>query len=322
MPPLTPIIQHNNRIAMVTFSQTPWSRYRARCISLPARSHPSTIRVEEELAKLRSSDPSSFSSIEAICSSLSGLVELYRCINEVLNLPLAQQALASHRREIWVQELVDDSVRFLDICDNTRDTVLLIKESIRELQSAIRRSKYEDSGIENSIAAYICLRKRIKHESLKKSLASLRQMDCTTGASPPLQLENEVTAAVIRVLREASSVTSSIFNSLLSFLAVPVQWRSKPSRWTLVSRLVQKGAISRNNQTERMNELENLEIAMEELRFGSSSRDTEAKEKIEGIVRERLMGLDSSIERIERGTEGLFRELIHTRVSLLNIITE
>lgn len=306
---------------MVAFSQTPWSRYRVRCISLPARSHPSTIRVEQELAKLRSLDSSSFSGIDAICSSLSGLVELYRCINEVLNLPLAQQALASHRREIWVQELVDGSVRFLDICDNTRDAVLVIKESIRELQSAIRRSKYEDSGVENSIAAYICSRKRIKHESLKKSLASLRQMD-NAGASPPIQLENEVTVAVIRVLREASSVTTSIFNSLLSFLAVPVHWRPKPSRWTLVSRLVQKGAITRNNQTERINELEKLDMAMDGLHLGSLSRDAEAKEKIQSVVRERLQGLDWSIERIERGTEGLFRELIHTRVSLLNIISQ
>ncbi|CAK9320798.1 unnamed protein product [Citrullus colocynthis] len=307
---------------MVAFSQTPWSRYGVRCISLPARSHPSTNRVEQELAKLRSFDSSTFASIEAICSRLSGLVDLYTCVNEVLNLPLTQQALASHRREIWVQELVDGSVRFLDICDNTRDAVLVMKESIRELQSAIRRSKYEDSGIDNTIAAYICLRKRIRHESLKKSLASLRQMDYTLGASPPLQLENEVTAAVIRILREASSVTSSVFNSLLWFLAVPVQWRSKPSRWALVSRLVQKGAMRRNNKTERMNELENLEMAIEKLRFGSWSRDAEGKEKIEGIVRERLLGLDSSIEKIERGTEGLFRELIHTRVSLLNIITE
>lgn len=294
-----------------------------RCISLPARSHPSTIRVEQQLAKLKSSDASSLSSFEAICSSLSGLVELYRFINEVLNLPLAQQALASHRREIWVQELVDGSVRLLDICDNTRDAVLVMKESIRELQSAIRRSKYEDSGVENTIAAYNCSRKRIKHESLKKSFASLREMDINTaGAFPPLQLENEVTAAVIRVLREASSVTTSIFNSLLSFLAVPVHWRPKPSRWTLVSRLVHKGAITRNNQTDRMNELENLDAALDGLQLRSSSTDAEAKEKIQSVVRERLMGLDSSIERIERGTEGLFRELIHTRVSLLNIISQ
>lgn len=310
---------------MVAFSQTPWSRYRVRCISLPARSHPSTIRVEQELSKLKSLDSSSSSSssIEAICSSLSGLVELYTCINEVLSLPLAQQALASHRREIWVQELVDGSVRFLDICDNTRNAVLVIKESIRELQSAIRRSKYEDSGVENSMAAYICSRKRIKHESLKKSFASLRQLDYTAGASPPLQLENELTAAVIRVLREASSVTSSIFNSLLSFLAVPVHWRPKPSRWTLVSRLVQKGAIIRsNNQTEGTNELENLDMAMEEIQLGSLNKDGETKEKIQSIVREKLLGLDSNIERIEHGTEGLFRELIHTRVSLLNIISQ
>ncbi|XP_023517384.1 uncharacterized protein LOC111781164 [Cucurbita pepo subsp. pepo] len=307
---------------MVAFSQTPWSRYRVRSISLPARSHPSTIRVEQQLAKLRSLDSSSFSSIEAICSSLSGLVELYRCINEVLNLPLPQQALAVLRGEIWVQELVDNSVRFLDICDNTRDAILVIKESIRDLQSAIRRSKYEDSGVENSITSYICSRKRIKHESLKKSITSLRQTDYTAGASPPLQIENEVTAAVIRVLREASSVTSSIFNSLLSFLAVPMNRRPKPSRWTLVSRLVQKGAITRNNHTERINELVNLDMAIDRLQLESLNRDGEAKEKIQSMIRERLQGLDWSIERIERGTEGLFRELIHTRVCLLNILSQ
>src|ERR1044072_1283909 len=107
------------KATMATFSPKSSSRYGVRSISLPTRSHPSTARVEEELNKLKSCTSSS-SRVETICYGLSGLVELYKCIEDLLKLPLTQQALSQHKNDKWLNELLDSPVRFLDQLGKTR----------------------------------------------------------------------------------------------------------------------------------------------------------------------------------------------------------
>ncbi|XP_048436361.1 uncharacterized protein LOC125475539 [Pyrus x bretschneideri] len=77
------------------------AKYEVRSISLPSRSHPTTIRVEEELSRRQTSSASA-----SICKVLCGLEEL-----------------------------------LLDICGITRDAMSQIKEHVRDLQSALRRRK-------------------------------------------------------------------------------------------------------------------------------------------------------------------------------------
>ncbi|KAH0973173.1 hypothetical protein GBA52_025329 [Prunus armeniaca] len=134
----------------------------------------------------------------------------------------------------------------------------------------------------------------------------------------PLDLDNHL-AAVVRVLREASLITSSVFQSLVSFLSTPVL-KPRPSRWSLVSISVHKGVLKcENNQHKNMNELENVDIAIGNMLVNQASEEIEA-EKIQSAQR-RLEVLDSSMEGLENGLEGLFRLLIRTRVSLLNIFS-
>ncbi|KAG5623232.1 hypothetical protein H5410_008450 [Solanum commersonii] len=135
------------------------SSYRTRCVSFPARSHPSTIKIEQVLNKIKtweSSSPLSPKAEEKTQNALSsGPVELYECVEELLALPMTQRALLQHQDDNFVKELLERSVRFIDICSNTRDTVMCLKESVRELQSALRRSKAGDDllTIEGSVAS-------------------------------------------------------------------------------------------------------------------------------------------------------------------------
>ncbi|KAI4327810.1 hypothetical protein L6164_020228 [Bauhinia variegata] len=304
------------REIIATFSSKNSSRYGIRSISLPARSHPSTARIEEELNKLRSWEASSASKVKTICSGLSGLVVLYKCIEDLLKLPLTQQALAQHQNEKWVDELLDCPVKFLDVLGNTRDAILLLKGSVGELQSAVRRRKVGDLGIETHVSAYFSLRRNVR-KVCTKSLVILKQMDASSDASPPLDLKNHV-SAVVRVLREASLITSSIFQSLLLFLSSQLL-KSKPSKWAFVSRLAQKGVLVCNNQQEGVNELEKVDFALNALVTNDSGKVVEA-DKIESAKR-RLQGLVVGIEGIDNGLECLFRHLINIRVSFLNIIS-
>lgn len=306
--------------SLATFSTNPKhsSKYGVRSISLPTRSHPTTVQIEEELTKLKSWETSSSSKSETICFGLSGLTRLYKCIEELLKLPLTQQALSQHKNEKWVDELLDSPLRFLDLLSKTRDETLLLKGKVEELQSVLRRRKVGDSDMENHVAEYWSLRRKMRKECTK-SLLLLKQIDGSIGSSYfSLDLNNHL-CAIVKVLIEASFMTSSILQSLVVFLSSPIL-RSKVNKWSLVSRLMQKGVFGCDNQHENnINELEKVDFGVSSLMMENLSKDAEV-EKIQS-AHGRLQALVVAIEGIENGLECLFKRLINTRVSFLNIIS-
>ncbi|XP_052197142.1 uncharacterized protein LOC127804325 [Diospyros lotus] len=307
------------RTTMPAFTPKCKSHHHVRSISLQARSHPSTLRIEEELKRLKIWKPSSSSSkAETICTGLSGLGELYKCIEELLSLPLTQQALSQNQHEKWANELLEESVRCIDICSNTRDAVLAIKEGLQQLQSALRRRKVGNTGTELDVNAYASSRKKMMKEAAK-SLAGLKQRTDSKFAESTLPDSDHHLCAVVRVLGEASLITSWIFQSLWLFLSTPVG-KPRPSRWSLVSSLVHKGAMAGGDgQKNCRNEMEEVEMELNSLVLYGSQEDSVA-ERIQSVLG-RLEDLKGSIEGLESGLEGLFRHLIYTRVSLLNILS-
>ncbi|KAL1806122.1 hypothetical protein ACET3Z_029190 [Daucus carota] len=280
-----------------------------RSISLPSRSHPNIVEVDEELRKLKTRDVSSSCNASAVSSDLLTLEGLYRCIADLLNLQLTQQALSNHRQEKWVDELLDGSVRLLDICGTTRDFTSQIKEHVVDLQSAIRRKK-GDLTLATSISKFNSFRRKMKKQA-RKLIADLKQVDIKITCSAIFDLDYHL-SEVIRVLKEVSSVSISVFQSLLLFFSSPVS-KSKSTKWSLVSKLIQKGTVTCEEQLENKNELEKVDSALD-------SYDSCESEKIE-IAQERLKALHDSIELIESAIECMSRRLIRTRASFLNIIS-
>ncbi|KAL8103002.1 hypothetical protein AgCh_027510 [Apium graveolens] len=158
-----------------------------RSISLPSRSHPNVVEIDEELRKLKSRDVSSSCTASTVSSDLLILEGLYKCIADLLNLPLTQQALSNHQQEKWVDELLDGSVRLLDICGTTRDFMSQIKEHVVDLQSAIRRKK-GDLTLASSISKFNSFRRKMKNQA-KKLIADLKQVDIKTACSSILNLD-------------------------------------------------------------------------------------------------------------------------------------
>nr|XP_025641326.2 uncharacterized protein LOC112736193 [Arachis hypogaea] len=313
------------RATMATFKHS--SKYGVRSISLPTRSHPSTIQVEEELNKLKSWDSSSSSSslskVETICYGLLGLGKLYKCIEDLLKLPLTQQALGQHKDEKWVNEFLDCPLRFLDLLGKTRDSIMLMKSSVEDLQSSLRRRKIGNLDIEGHISSYWSLRRNIRKECTK-NLLFLKQIDDGPFPPPPLDLDDDNhLCALVRVLRESSLITSSIFQSLFVFLSSSIL-KSKPTKWAFVSRLVHKGVLisCNNNQQENVNALEKVDLSLcnLELTIMENLNKEEVGERIQSTNRS-LEALVLGIQGIEEGLECLFKHLINTRVSFLNIIS-
>ncbi|KAI9109589.1 hypothetical protein K1719_019219 [Acacia pycnantha] len=301
------------------------TKFKIRSISLPPRSHPTTLRVEEHLNSLKSSLSSSSPppppSVESLCSALSSLADLYQSLDDLLQLPLTQQALSQHHHlhHKRFDHLLDCPVRFLDILGNTRDSILSMEEGVSHLQSALRRRKLGDSAfLDAHVSAYWNLRKNARKNSTK-SIILLKQIDASFETFLPPDL-NAHLSAVVRVLTEASLVTGSVFYSLLAFLSSPVL-KSKPNNnWALLSRLMQKGALVSENQEGNINVLEKADFAINSLIMNRPSQDADVAQKIQYANR-RLEDLVVGIETLENGLGRLFKHLINHRVSFLNVVS-
>ncbi|XP_010277265.1 PREDICTED: uncharacterized protein LOC104611765 [Nelumbo nucifera] len=306
---------------MADSTAMPESRYHVRSISLPTRSHPTATCIEEELSKLRALESLSTAQsgsqlkAESICVSLLGLAELHKCIENFLQMPQTQQALLHHQHKRWVEEMIDGSVTLLDIGGAARDILIQMKEIIQDIQSALRRRKLE--VLLNKVTAYISFKKRVKKD-VSSCLKTLKRLEEKYVACPLLDYDHD-SAMVVRVLREVSSVAISIFWALLSFLSIPVS-KPKVGRWNLVSKLMQRGLVACDNEVDvSMNEVESVDVALFALSPCNASKDAAVESS--QTAQKRLKDLEVSLESVEEGLDFLFRRLIQTRVSLLNILT-
>ncbi|XP_014507522.1 uncharacterized protein LOC106767197 [Vigna radiata var. radiata] len=283
-------------------------KYHVRSISLPCRSHPSTIRVEEELSKLKTWEGTFTSTSESIQTGLSMLQGLYLSLDDLLNMPSTQQVISQHKGDKYVEEVLDGSMRILDICGITRDIMQQIRENVQALHSSLRRRK-GDSSVETSVGEYKLFTKKMK-KNANKVITSLKQMDSRFGVSPLLDHDHHL-AAVIRVLREVIIMNLLIFQFILSFLTV-FSSNSKANKWLIVAKLMHKIKAWEGNE----NELQCVEVALSTLLIEGTN-----DEKMQ-VAQEKLETLKNAIERIETSLESVFRRLIKTRASLLNIISQ
>ncbi|XP_055804405.1 uncharacterized protein LOC129873352 [Solanum dulcamara] len=258
-----------------------------RSISFPGSSHPTIQRVEEELNKLKSLEVPVAPKGNTVYSGLLGLEKLYKSIDDLLNLPQTLQTLSQSVDAKWIDDLLDKSVRLLDVCGTTRELVSQYKENVRDLESSLRRRK-GDSTTDVSVERFTSFSKKIKTDA-KRSVSTLKQMDRET-AVPVLLDADQDTMAALRALREANAVCSAIFQMLLSFLCMP-PLKPKQSKWSLLSRLVHKDRIAPEVQEE------------------NTSLET------------RLELIEAYLDSFEDALEAVFRCLIRSRSSLLNVLS-
>ncbi|CAL1398181.1 unnamed protein product [Linum trigynum] len=255
--------------------------FHARSNSLPAESHPLVSEIDEQVCRLRQSQAASTPS-SSISHKLSGLQDLYDCVDKLLQLSTTQQALADDQK--CFNELLDGSLRLLDLCNTAKDALSQIKEAVAELQSAIRRRQ---NDLEGETRRYLKSRNIVK-KAIQKAL---KGMDSKKSSSSN---DNET----INMLKEAESIVVEVLRCLLSFIS---QSSSKPSSWSLVSKLMtnQKGACGGEN------EFADVDAS---LKMNKPSDE----------VRAQLKSLELCIEDLEEGVECLFRHLIKTRAFILN----
>ncbi|KAK3018073.1 hypothetical protein RJ639_005198 [Escallonia herrerae] len=224
-------------------------------------SHPSTARTEQELNKLKTWETSTTQTAETICNSLSGMEEMYKCMDGLLSLPLTQQVLSQHHHEAWADELLDKSFRLLNACSSTKDVISQLKEHVINIQSSLRRRKGE-SSTGSSIVRFTSFRKKMKKDT-KRLIAALKQMDNQIEMATPWHTKGIV--------------------------------KKNPSRWSTVAKLILKGTVC-ENQLDSVNDLERLDAALCAICKCTSSEE----EKMQ-IAQSRLDALEGCIEGFENG---------------------
>ncbi|RWW30715.1 hypothetical protein BHE74_00007817 [Ensete ventricosum] len=285
---------------------TPDQPFHARSISLPSRTHPVALRVEDELHKLKTAAPSMWWSTEKMCSGLRGVGDLYNSVGDLLRLPsLEQRAVFSSAQKKRLEEELEISVVLLDLVDNMKDVLVAMKDHVQDLRLALRRRGNK-----------ITLGKERRHALIGKELQksvnrcckASKQMDERCGSFETLDRDSDL-SMVIRVLIESRDITLSVLRSVLHLLSTP--WQSqKGRRWSIISKAMQKRKVACDGT--------------HELSFDSSLRCILNKDVDDDRIlqaQEQLMAAEDTIEALETGLQSLLRRLIQCRVSFLNILS-
>ncbi|AEC06665.1 unnamed protein product [Arabidopsis thaliana] len=282
-----------------------------RSISLQSRSHPSTAAIEESLDKfLITMNTSTMASSESVHSGLSGLEDLYDCSEDLLKMGSTQRVLSfsdekkKKKRKVkgeFMEEMLDGSLRLMDICNVSRDLMVETHEHVLGLQSCVRRRKDVD------VSGYVGFRKNMRKE-VKKLLGSLKNINVgLVMRDHGYDQDGDIHfLAVIHAMRRVVYMTVSVLKSFFEFLSGRQNGNDVRSKLALV--LMNKKFHDHDKMVK--NELENVDSAI----CGDSISHDDLHEKLEEV--------EVWIGKFEKSLEGLFRGLIKTRASLLNIISQ
>jgi len=220
---------------------------------------------------------------------LEGLRELQDCANYLLDhCPEARESLCQQGKENWIEQVSEASLIMLDVCNVSKDVMALVRHGLQDLQLTLRCN---GSNFSEKVAAYNRYRNKLKKETLK-CLNSLKSIEGGGRGMMEMQSIEQNLLFVAEVLKEVRRAVVTMVESLFSLVCVPWLER-KPSIGSFSSIFTMQFCC--------------FDDAWDEVAMRSASTRLEAAE--------------ITVEELEIELECIFRRLIQTRVSLLNILT-
>ncbi|KAL6317835.1 hypothetical protein AAG906_030589 [Vitis piasezkii] len=270
----------------------PAKTYHVRSISLPCRPHPLISQLKEEIKELRAWESKLGERTSAwLCEGLSRLRTVHYSLDDILQLPQTQELL--RRQPAAVEKLLEDFLGFVDLYGRFQTSVLALKEEQSAAQVAIRRRD------ESKVALFVKAQKRM-NKDMGKLVSTVR----STGRFPNGDGE------LISIIRDVNQVT--VLVSVALFNGVSSSWASRKFPW---KGLRLSKTAKRVKVEECIQEFQQVGI---DIFWGLKKKGNEEVR----IDLKRMQALENCIRGIELCSERVFRSLINTRVSLLNILTQ
>ncbi|GMJ02764.1 hypothetical protein like AT1G76240 [Hibiscus trionum] len=280
-------------------SKPPISHH-TRSISLPCRSHPLISQLGDEITELKtwSWNPDNRTSAW-LCDGLDRLKDVHDSLHDLLQLPQTRELL-SHKRE-WVEKILEDFLRFVDVYGIFQSSFLALREEQLAARVALRRK--DDSRI----ALYLKSRKKMAKE-IAKLVSTIRCVGphSFSGSAFVSVADTELTGVIVDVVEVTVLVSVALFNG------ISMAFGSRKSSWTALT-------VSKKAKKLRVEESikEFQQIGEANMRGLRKKEDEELR-----VVLNRMQELERCMADVESGSEKTFRSLIKTRVSLLNTLTE
>ncbi|KAI3464714.1 hypothetical protein Pfo_021377 [Paulownia fortunei] len=280
--------------------------HHARSNSLPSKSHPTIEDFEDHLGRLKGSEATSLSA-SSVCTTWLVSMICTKAINTLIQMPSIQQALSHEQGEDWINELLEGSLRLVDLCGFSRDIVCLTKESVQDLESSIRRNKVETATAVD-VNTYVASRKKI-NKMVNKCIKNIKSFNQNSTAVHDRDYDLK---AIGTMLTEAESLDFLVLKSVLILLSGEKE-RSNQRSWSLLSKFTQTSRVySEVEQESGAEDLCSLNI--------HKSRKSMDSMTVKNMLKQ-LKASEMTIQEIEEGLEALFRSLVKTRVSLLNVLS-
>lgn len=328
--------------------------YRARSASLPCRFHPLVLQLDDDVADLRalvSRLASSPQPAEAVAEGAARLGRVLVSLSELLHHPQAQDPLRRLGPSPFAERLLDDFLRLADAHGSFRDALVALAALQAEARAALRRE--EPARLASAARAL-----RRSARDLPRVASSARAVAAKPPPAPPADLPADaaaIAAAVVDAAAAVASASAAVFSgvSALSAAAATARvevveatpcWMPSPARFAAPSATPRHVVVTTRPSSSSMPRIwwvADLMRWMSRAKRRSARRqhaadghgaafaarrpESEAAVDPEELERkaafERLDSLGRCIADVESSGEKVFRALVNTRVSLLNILS-
>ncbi|XP_057796996.1 uncharacterized protein LOC131013013 [Salvia miltiorrhiza] len=224
------------------------------------------------------------------------LNEFHDSVNELLSSPGMKLEISDRGQEKLAHDVSEASLKMADSCAAAKDLLLLAKDHLQSLQSAFRRIAGAADHTGSSIAHHRLPRKQLK-KAIMKRLDSLKGMKNSFSAGAEKEEEEESLAVVVKLLKEVRATTMSIVRSLLSLIAIP-----------------HPGSKAESGRRDPIFRIKLTRV--DSLSFWEKCDVADIR-----TMMKRLEEVEMVVDDMGAELEDMFRKLIRTRASLLNIIT-